>query len=78
MVGMCKDGLYNTSLLISPKGDIAEDTSVARALRGGIGGLPGREFPVYEIPGLGKVGIMIYSMDISPRWQERCPGKEPS
>lgn len=57
--GVSRAGIYNTSLLISPAGDIVLTYRKVfipypfePSARGG-------EFPVAEIPGIGKVGIMI-------------------
>jgi len=65
MVEKRKGDLYNTSLLISPQGEIvmryAKTHPWCDPLGGEVGIKPGREFPVADIPGIGKVGIMICS-----------------
>jgi formamidase len=57
------DRIYNTSLLISPQGKIEmkyEKTHPWCAPCGSENMItPGSEFPVCEVPGIGKVGIMI-------------------
>jgi formamidase len=57
--------LYNTSLLISPEGSIAlkyvKTHPWCDPLGTEIGIKPGREFPVVDVPGIGKIGIMICS-----------------
>jgi formamidase len=63
MVERRGDRLYNTSLLISPQGKIDlkyEKTHPWCAPCGSENMItPGSEFPVCEVPGIGKVGIMI-------------------
>lgn len=53
------EGTYNTSLLISPTGDIVLKYSKVFVPYPFDPSLRGNDFPVYEIPGVGKVGIMI-------------------
>jgi formamidase len=51
--------VYNTALLISPEGEIVlkyRKVFIPYPLEPSI---PGNEFPVFEIPGIGKIGIMI-------------------
>lgn len=63
MVERRGDRLYNTSVLISPSGKIEmkyEKTHPWCAPCGSENMItPGSEFPVCEVPGIGKVGIMI-------------------
>lgn len=53
------DGTYNTSLLISPSGEIVLRYSKVFVPYPFDPSLRGSDFPVYEIPGVGKIGIMI-------------------
>lgn len=57
------DQLHNTSLLISPQGEIAMKYRKSHLWCDPCGSegflTPGREFPVFDVPGVGKVGIMI-------------------
>jgi predicted amidohydrolase len=53
------EGTYNTSLLISPAGDIVLKYSKVFVPYPFDPSLRGSDFPVYEIPGVGKIGIMI-------------------
>ncbi len=53
------DGTYNTSLLISPSGEIVLKYSKVFVPYPFEQSLRGSDFPVCEIPGVGRVGIMI-------------------
>ena len=52
-------GFYNTALLISPRGDIALKYHKVFIPRPMEPSKPGKEFPVYEAEGIGKVALMI-------------------
>lgn len=61
--------LYNTALLISPEGEIAmryHKTHPWCEPAGKEAARPGKEFPVCDVPGIGKVGIMICSDGFFP------------
>lgn len=60
------EGTYNTALLISPEGEIVLNYSKVFVPYPLEPSLPGNEFPVYEIPGVGKVGLMICSDGHTP------------
>lgn len=53
------DGAYNTSLLISPTGEIVLKYCKVFVPYPFDPSLRGNDFPVYEIPGVGTIGIMI-------------------
>ena len=53
------DGTHNTSLLISPAGEIVLKYSKVFVPYPFDPSLRGSDFPVYEIPGVGRVGMMI-------------------
>lgn len=59
MLERAKDGIYNTSLIFGPDGDIVHRYRKNFPVPGleplGIGG----EFSVSDLPGIGKVGVMI-------------------
>jgi deaminated glutathione amidase len=54
-----EDGTHNTSLLISPLGEIVLRYSKVFVPYPFESSHRGKDFPVYEIPGVGRVGIMI-------------------
>ena len=62
--------LYNTSLLISPEGNIAikyrKTHPFSDPYGSEVGIKCGKEYPVYDVPGMGKVGIMICSDMVFP------------
>jgi formamidase len=70
MVEKRGSSLHNTSLLISPEGEITLKYVKTHPWcdpgGGELGVIPGREFPVADIPGIGKVGIMICSDAVYP------------
>jgi formamidase len=62
MLERAEDGLYNTALIFGPDGELVHHYRKTHPWCPPVGGecvLPGTEFPVTEIPGLGKVGTMI-------------------
>jgi formamidase len=54
-----ESGAYNTALLISPAGEIVLKYSKVFVPQPFEPSLRGNEFPVYEIEGVGKIGIMV-------------------
>jgi predicted amidohydrolase len=56
------EGTHNTSLLISPTGDIVLKYCKVFVPYPFDPSLRGDDFPVYEIPGVGKIGIMIWRL----------------
>lgn len=54
-----EDGFYNTAPLISPKGEIVMKYRKIFIPRPMEPSKPGREFPVYEAEGIGKIALMI-------------------
>jgi formamidase len=59
MIERAEDGLYNTSLIFGPDGEIVHRYSKACPWLPAENVKEGREFPVTDIPGVGKVGVMI-------------------
>jgi formamidase len=60
MLERAADGLRNTSLIFGPDGEIVHKYCKTHPWsQGAETVVEGREFPVTEIPGLGKVGVMI-------------------
>jgi predicted amidohydrolase len=54
-----EEGFYNTTMLISPQGEIVLKHRKMFIPRPMEPSKPGREFAVYEAPGIGRVGLMI-------------------
>ena len=59
MIERAEDGLYNTSLIFGPGGEIVHRYSKTCPWLPAENVKEGREFPVTDIPGIGKVGVMI-------------------